>query len=123
MDKLVQKASAQGIKKIIGYYYPTAKNAMVKEFYETQGFKKIKEDEKALCVSAISEKRASIVCIDNAVEERNELLKGFGFNGFKIEKKDEMSYRLIRADGSEVKETLSEGEHRFITFLYFYQSK
>ena len=88
--------------------------------HQVLGYKKIKEDEKALCVSAISEKRASIVCIDNAVEEINELLKGFGFNGFKIEKKDEMSYRLIRADGSEVKETLSEGEHRFITFLYFY---
>lgn len=45
MDKLVEKASNENIKKIIGYYYPTAKNAMVKEFYETQGFKKIKEDE------------------------------------------------------------------------------
>ena len=92
-----------------------------KGMHQVLNYKKIKEDEKALCVSAISEKRAGIVCIDNAVEEINELLKGFGFNGFKIEKKDEMSYRLIRADGSEVKETLSEGEHRFITFLYFYQ--
>ena len=59
--------------------------------------------------------------IDNAINEINSLLLGFGFKGFKIEKKDEISYRLVRADGSEVKETLSEGEHRFITFLYFYQ--
>jgi wobble nucleotide-excising tRNase len=48
-------------------------------------------------------------------------LEGFGFKGFKIEKKDDISYRLIRADDSEVKETLSEGEHRFITFLYYFQ--
>ena len=33
MDALVGQAKNQGIKKIIGYYYPTAKNAMVKEFY------------------------------------------------------------------------------------------
>ncbi len=45
MDELVAKAKAIGIKKIIGYYYPTAKNAMVKDFYSLQGFSKIKEDE------------------------------------------------------------------------------
>lgn len=45
MDELVDKAKAMGIRKIIGYYYPTAKNAMVKEFYGLQGFRKIKEDE------------------------------------------------------------------------------
>lgn len=45
MDELVEKAKAVGIKKIIGYYYPTAKNAMVKEFYSLQGFTKISEDE------------------------------------------------------------------------------
>lgn len=73
------------------------------------------------CERIIREKRASVVCIDNAINEINSLLLGFGFKGFKIEKKDEISYRLVRADGSEVKETLSEGEHRFITFLYFYQ--
>ncbi len=44
MDELVTKARQNGIKKIVGYYYPTAKNAMVKEFYALQGFKKISED-------------------------------------------------------------------------------
>ena len=44
MDELVEKARNSGIKKIIGYYYPTAKNAMVKDFYELQGFKKVSED-------------------------------------------------------------------------------
>lgn len=45
MDELVEKAKEAGIKRIIGYYYPTAKNAMVKEFYSLQGFEKIDEDE------------------------------------------------------------------------------
>lgn len=85
------------------------------------GYRQKKEDEINLCNSEIKEKRSNIVCIDNAVAEINELLAGFGYNGFKIEKKDDVSYRLIRPDGSDVKETLSEGEHRFITFLYFYQ--
>lgn len=46
MDELVEKAQAVGIQKIIGYYYPTAKNSMVKDFYDLQGFTKIDEDEK-----------------------------------------------------------------------------
>lgn len=44
MDELVARARRAGIKKIIGYYYPTAKNRMVKEFYALQGFTKIEED-------------------------------------------------------------------------------
>jgi HAD-superfamily phosphatase, subfamily IIIC/FkbH-like domain len=38
MDSLVKKARAAGVRKIIGYYLPTAKNKMVKEFYQQQGF-------------------------------------------------------------------------------------
>ena len=45
MDTLVKKASENGIKSIKGFYYPTAKNMMVKNFYDIQGFKKISEDE------------------------------------------------------------------------------
>lgn len=52
MDELVEKAQAAGIKKIIGYYYPTAKNAMVKDFYALQGFEKISEDEEGNTVWA-----------------------------------------------------------------------
>lgn len=45
MDELIEKCQAKGIKKIYGYYYPTAKNGMVKDFYQIQGFDKINEDE------------------------------------------------------------------------------
>lgn len=45
MDTLVRKCKEQGIKTIIGYYYPTIKNEMVKDFYSKMGFRKIREDE------------------------------------------------------------------------------
>lgn len=45
MDALVNACTECGIGSIIGYYYPTAKNAMVKEFYATQGFDRISEDD------------------------------------------------------------------------------
>ena len=44
MDELVAQCKACGIQKIVGYYYPTAKNAMVKEFYGLQGFTRVSED-------------------------------------------------------------------------------
>ncbi|MBR1796722.1 MAG: HAD-IIIC family phosphatase [Clostridiales bacterium] len=44
MDELVRRAREKGIRRILGYYYPTAKNAMVKDFYALQGFDKISED-------------------------------------------------------------------------------
>ncbi len=44
MDSLVKECEERGVKKIIGHYYPTAKNSMVKEFYSLQGFDKISED-------------------------------------------------------------------------------
>ncbi len=46
MDELVRRCKEKGVKKIIGHYYPTAKNGMVKDFYSLQGFDKISEDEK-----------------------------------------------------------------------------
>ena len=45
MDTLVSACKEQGIDTMYGYYYPTAKNAMVKEFYSLQGFEKINEEE------------------------------------------------------------------------------
>ena len=44
MDEMVKEAKTRGIKTIYGYYYPTAKNKMVKDFYLLQGFEKVSED-------------------------------------------------------------------------------
>ena len=45
MDIMVANAAARGVKTIRGYYYPTAKNAMVREFYASFGFEKVEETE------------------------------------------------------------------------------
>ncbi len=45
LDVLVEKCLSRGIKTIRGYYYPTAKNKMVKELYSVFGFDKISESE------------------------------------------------------------------------------
>ncbi len=45
LDTLVSKCIESGIKKVVGYYYPTAKNKMVKNLYGTFGFIKMSEDE------------------------------------------------------------------------------
>lgn len=45
LDEIVDTCVKNGIKEIRGYYYKTAKNAMVKEFYgETLGFEKLSDD-------------------------------------------------------------------------------
>lgn len=44
MDELVKKCADKGIERLMGYYYPTAKNGMVKDFYKMQGFTKLRED-------------------------------------------------------------------------------
>lgn len=45
MDVLAEKCLERGVNSIYGYYYPTAKNKMVKDFYGLQGFEKMSEDE------------------------------------------------------------------------------
>lgn len=43
MDALVDACKAENITAIKGYYYPTAKNKMVSNFFGQQGFKKISD--------------------------------------------------------------------------------
>lgn len=43
LDGVVEACQACGIGRIVGYYYPTAKNGMVKDFYGVLGFTKVDE--------------------------------------------------------------------------------
>ena len=43
-DQLVAKSVERGITEIIGYYYPTAKNQMVRDFYQSLGFQQVSGD-------------------------------------------------------------------------------
>ncbi|WP_367111374.1 AAA family ATPase [uncultured Psychrobacter sp.] len=56
----------------------------------------------------------------STVHDINASLLSFGFTGFSIQPVDENRYQLHRSDGTLAKDTLSEGEVTFITFLYFY---
>ena len=43
-DALVERCRQEKVQELRGYYYPTAKNKMVKDFYQERGFEKIEED-------------------------------------------------------------------------------
>lgn len=69
----------------------------------------------------INEIEASLTSVKPTVIAINKILKDFGFRSFSLDPACiGNSYRLIRADGSDAKTTLSEGEKTFVTFLYFY---
>lgn len=56
------------------------------------------------------------------VDRINNQLRRYGFTGFSIHPtKKGSTYQIQREDGSLVKDTLSEGEVTFITFLYYMQ--
>lgn len=67
MDALVKIALEQGITKIKGYYYPTSKNNMVKDFYKIQGFNKDNEDENGNTEWSLS--------IDNSYKNKNKVIE------------------------------------------------
>jgi wobble nucleotide-excising tRNase len=62
-----------------------------------------------------------VTSIQPTIDAINGLLSSFGFHGFSLaQAENKRCYRLCRADGSDAKDTLSEGERTFVTFLYFY---
>lgn len=67
MDELVNKCMNTGIKRIVGYYYPTKKNGMVSDFYAGQGFDKIQEDDEGNTVWEYH--------ITEHFEKRNEVIR------------------------------------------------
>ena len=44
LDQLVHAARKAGVKKLRGYYYKTAKNGMVRDFYKDFGFELVSSD-------------------------------------------------------------------------------
>ncbi len=76
--------------------------------------KKKKENE-------IRELEKQTTSIQPTIDGINSILKSFGFQSFSIAKADNRTcYKLVRADGTDAKSTLSEGEKNFVTFLYFF---
>lgn len=74
--------------------------------------------EKAKEIADLEKQATSIQPTINAI---NQTLKRFGFDSFSIaDAGDGKHYKLVRADGSDARKTLSEGERTFVVFLYFY---
>lgn len=68
MDKLVEKCKERNVKRVIGHYYRTVKNGMVRDFYKTIGFDKLDEDVEGnstwlLSISGYKGKNSVIVLI------------------------------------------------------------
>jgi len=79
------------------------------------------EKERANKKVEIRELEQQTVSVQPTVDGINEILSIFGFKGFSLATAEDVnSYKLVRLDGSDAKETLSEGERSFLTFLYFY---
>lgn len=71
--------------------------------------------------AAIRELEKQTTSVKPTIDAINSLLASFGFHGFSLAMADNgSSYKLVREDKSDAKETLSEGEKTFVTFLYFY---
>ena len=80
------------------------------------------ESEKKLLELENQKAEKQITSVKPTVDAINNLLLKFGYQGFKLAQTEDMkSYTLIRSDGTDAKETLSEGEKTFVTFLYFFQ--
>jgi len=92
-----------------------ALEGMEKGKVKLEGYKQVIEEEKMNLQNQLTSVLPSI-------HEINNLLKSFGFTNFYLdESNEEGKYRIIRENGEDVNETLSEGEKTFISFLYFYQ--
>ncbi|MCP1226223.1 AAA family ATPase, partial [Sebaldella sp. S0638] len=70
--------------------------------------------------SEIKTLEASTTNITPTIQFINKTLKSFDFKGFYIKENSKGTYKLVRDDETPVKDSLSEGEYNFITFLYFY---
>lgn len=59
--------------------------------------------------------------IQPTINDINAILSRFGFDSFNLAMgADRRSYSLIRHNGEDARQTLSEGEKAFVVFLYFY---
>jgi len=80
----------------------------------------LKEDEKKKLEAFVKIKESEVTSIEHTINEINRLLTLWSFTNFRLAEASKGYYKIVREDGTDVNETLSEGEYNFITFLYFY---
>jgi wobble nucleotide-excising tRNase len=90
-------------------------DGMEKGIAQQEGYKKDLEEK-------VIELQSQLTSVLPSINEINMLLKSFGFTNFQLaESAEKGNYKVVRENGEDANETLSEGERTFITFLYFYQ--
>ena len=101
--------------------FDTKKNALSKAISGISTSLGTKEEDKHKKSAEIRTLEKDTTSIQPTIDGINALLKSFGFRGFSLAKaQNGICYKLVRADGTDAQETLSEGEKTFVTFLYFY---
>lgn len=102
--------------------YQTFVNGKNKAIKSIEGQLKTIREEIKNNEDAIEIIEKSLTSVAPTVTEINKLLEKFDFKGFYLKENKEHigTYLILREDGSNAQETLSEGEYNFITFLYFY---
>lgn len=101
--------------------YSTKKDALAKAVVNLNT--KIKEANSQIDAKKreIRDLEKQATSIQPTIDGINNLLSRFGFNSFTLAMgADKKSYRLVRQNGEDARETLSEGEKSFVVFLYFY---
>lgn len=109
-------------KKDIIDPYVSAKAGLDKAVAGLTGGIEVKTKELTTARGALDELEKEVTSVQPTVTEINNTLSSFGFTSFRLATTGdkEQFYRIVRRDGSDAKETLSEGERSFVTFLYFY---
>lgn len=93
----------------------------------TKGIEKLQKEHEDLLAAyrvlnnEIKEDNKKVTSVQSSVDEINRVLAAYGFTNFTIVPVENNSYQIQRANGELVRDTLSEGEITFITFLYFMQ--
>ncbi|MDP2697415.1 AAA family ATPase [Thalassospira sp.] len=109
-------------KKDIIDSYVAGKTGLDKAIAGLSSGLEARKNELAAARGVLGELEKGVTSVNPTVTEINNTLSSFGFTSFKLATagEKEQFYRIVRSDGSDAQETLSEGERSFITFLYFY---
>jgi wobble nucleotide-excising tRNase len=69
----------------------------------------------------IGEIESKLTSVELTAKQMQDALSSYGYNSFTITTtEDKKCFRLLRPNGDKVEDLLSEGELRFVSFLYFY---
>ena len=108
-------------REIIGQYM-NAKSSLDKAITGISTSIDTKNHALAAARTTLADLEKQVSSVQPTVTEINGILASFGFTSFKLATAGDKQqfYAIVRGDGSDARETLSEGERSFITFLYFY---